>query len=330
MITVNNFDPRTEFYKYFDSLKDKYLDNESFLKKNNLNGFDSLKSKKDKFLFKNDQFYRFITEFHFVGKDDIVGAANKPQFDFHLSAVKGNKVPELKDSYLKFKVENYSKLTIENHIEIDPIYLMWIDQVKSYFLDLKDFASLYFGEIELSCKTPYEYYLFMNYELIKLRRRAKLIETLIQQNSSIVDVNKGAYSAIRCNKIDACGDPNRDSLIRIKNIGEIIIPEKVGKNEKKERKKGDPKNRNYQGVYAENYNPELFAEEICSVINMNFKIKIDSDSDIFSKNVVNRYFMFVDNNKIELDFSANHLTLPKVLSIIEFGELYKEYIELYN
>lgn len=332
MITVSNFDPREEFYKYFDFLKVIYLDNDSFIKNNNRKGSESLKSKKDKFLFKNDPFYRFITEFHFVEYDDIVGANNKQQIDLYLSGLKGNKVPELKDSYLKFGVENYGKLTNENHIEIDPIYLIWIEQVKIYFSELKDFAKLYFGEFNFSINSPYEFYLFMNNELIKLRRRAKLIETLYKMNPSIIEVNKGkkgAYYAIRCNKIDACGDPHRDSIYRIKDIGKITIPEK----EKKIKHKTEnfiPKNRKYKGMSAQYYNPEIFAEEICGVINVHFNINIISNLVANSKNRVNKYFMLVDNDMIELDLSANHLTLPKVLSIIEFGELYKEYIELYK
>lgn len=324
MVTVNNFDARSLFYEYFEFLNGKYLGNEWFLIDNNLKGNGNSKSKKFKLPFANDPIYKFLTDFHFVEPEDIVSVNEKN--------VSSNQiiVPNLKESYLKFDVKNYCISSDQNKTQIvDPFYLMWIEQVQGYFNDLNELATTYFernNDIRYihENSVPYKLFIHMNEKITKLKRRAKIIETLVNLNSSVVTLNKGKkgeYYAIRCNKIDDYGDIDRDTLIKINPvIGEVIVPEKSNVK----------RNRKYEGTSSKNYKPEIFADELFAILKPYFRSDFTTTSDPLNNTVVKRYFIYIDNNKVELDFSAEHLTLIKVLSILEFGELHKEFKEIYK
>ena len=324
MVRLNIYDPKEKLNTFLEYLNEEYISKyESIDKYSTTNG---------KFLFSNDPIYKFITQIHFAKKQDFDPNArpvsklikkdkeNKRVYDNRLIC------PALLDSYMKFEQHNYAKQKEnESPKYYDPFYLMWIEQIETYYAELRKLTELYFMNFDsntyynANCKSPIEYYIYFNEKIVRLRRLSTLIMTLVENNPSIFTPNQTEnYSYVRCNMIDDAGDILRNKLIKIDEVGQIQNPEK--ENYKKESSKKNVKFHIHTGIIADGFKPELFSKKLFEIIG-----KFEKNGHELTKDFLTTYSVNTKNNEmVELDFSSEKLTLPRILSILEFAELYKE------
>ncbi len=311
MIKLNNYNEKEALSKFYSFLNDKI----------EVKAKDSkfTMGKKGKLLFSNDPIFKFISQVHLASIKDYEQSKK----------ISANRIllPTLNESYLNFHSQNYLKSSdLNNDYTFDPFYLVWVKQIELYFKDLEELTTEYFdGTINDNSNRnqfrPVDFFMYFNRKIIKLKRRAQLINILLELNPSIVkqeikDSNKivkKIYTTVRCNWIDDCGDIDRNILMKVDDeLGNVET--------------GDKNSRDFTNITAVNFKPELYSRELFEIIlSLGFSGSFEYEN---RNNPI--YKIRIDDKKYDLDFSGTHLTLAKVLSLLEFDLIYKKFTEIYK
>lgn len=268
---------------------------------------------RNRLLFVNDQIFRFIAQPHLVRTIDFT--TNNKLTRIKKPIKDRVELPELNDSYLVYEPQNYFKESaLVTGYEMDPFYLIWVEQIELYFKELKVLTEEYFGRLQNdNLSKPIEYFAYFNSKIVKLKRRAQLINILLEANPSIVyqgnnKDKKKTYIQVRCNWIDDCGDIDRNILFR---VPEEIVDIPYHENSSKD----------YTNIIIEEYKIEMFSDRLMKIIrDCKLSCSIDSTSE---------YTKYYLNGK-ELDFTKPNISLAMYLSILEFEELYKRFNKIYK
>jgi len=339
MINANNYYEKEALQEFYSYLNQKIDALTSQNKKYIVAGKGKGKGN-DKLLFVNDPIFKFISQMHFVRQIDIDNSEkpNRKPSSKNKDSNRHLTLPKLKETYLQYEgKESYIKT---NEIEFDPFYVFWVEQINLYFQDLKLLTDEYFdlilfNGINTNKFKPVDYFIYFNEKIIKLKRRATLINILLESNPSIIyqlikedDLVRKAYISVRCNWIDDCGDIDRNILIK---VSEEFVENKIQLNVTDDIFKQIIKKEGLINLLSSNYHPLLFVQNLHEILGeFGFDVVLRNISNNPNNKNRKSLYLHIDGNDVEFNLTASNLTLTKVLSIMEFGHLYVIFKEIYN
>lgn len=338
MIKANNYNEKEalqEFYAYLNNkIHSLITGNKQYLVR---------EKGKGKLIFANDPIFKFISQPHLVRSIDIDSSIKTIKKSFIVSKNSTNtylSLPKLNDTYLNYTQDNY--VTTDNPQNgFDPFYFIWVEQIKSYFEDLKQLTDEYFDDkmssgIFQEKYSPIDYFIYFNGKIIKLKRRAALINILLESNPSIVnqivkekETIKKLYVSVRCNWIDDLGEIDRNILLK---VSDDLVEENLPTNVSIEEFNGFMKNKTLLEVLSNKFSTEMFSMNLFEVIKgAGLAVRYNYLPDTKNNGAQGKYnyYLLIEGREIGLNFLAAN-SLAKVLSILEFGQLYEIFKGKYN
>lgn len=285
-----------------------------------------MNKKTRRFMFSNESIFNFISQPHLSKPIDLKqeekGAQPKGLKKATYEDKEYIKFPEFNESYLNFEIQNLLK---ETDIEFDPFYYIWQKHINLYYEELTELTRDYFEGISHNLFPeigihPINIFVYYNKKVIKLERRARLIFALMGNNPSIVQLGKEnkrvIYNTLRCNWIDDNGDIDRNVRIQLGEIGEINVHK-------------DARNR-IQTLTAPDFNLSKRKKILSKVLKSEGWFTILEEPERDNNGINFEYSIIVNNKKFKLDFSKPHLTISRVLSLLEYSELSENFRKYYK
>jgi hypothetical protein len=294
-----------------EKLKEHYSQVNSYLDRYEMN------KKTRRFMFSNESIFNFISHPHLSKPGDLKhvdrGVEQKGIKKAAYEDKEYIKFPEFNESYLNYEIQNLLK---ETDIEFDPFYFIWQKQIELYYEELKELTKVYFegvssDEIQKLRLHPIDIFVYYNKKVVKLERRSKLIFALMGNNPSIVQLGKEnkrvIYNTLRCNWIDDNGDIDRNVRIQLGEIGEINVHKDAQKR--------------VLSITAPDFNLSKCKEILYKVLKSEGWFTLLEKSERDNNAIILEYAIIVNNEEFKLDFSKPHLTISRVLSLLEYSEL---------
>lgn len=337
MIKANNYNEKEALQEFYTYLNNKI---HTLISGNNKYLVGEKGNGKGKLIFANDPIFKFISQPHLVRSIDFDNTVKTNKKPFIVSKNSTNtylSLPKLNNTYLNYTQDNY--VTTDNpQYGFDPFYFIWVEQIRYYFEDLKQLTDEYFDDkmssgIFQEKYSPIDYFIYFNGKIIKLKRRAALINILLESNPSIVnqivkekETIKKLYVSVRCNWIDDLGEIDRNILLK---VSDDLVEENLPTNVSIEEFNGFMKNKTLLEVLSNKFSPEMFSMNLFEVIKgAGLAVSYNYLPDTQNIRKYN-YYLLIEGREIGLNFLAAN-SLAKVLSILEFGQLYEIFKGKYN
>lgn len=337
MIKANNYNEKEALQEFYTYLNNKI---HTLISGNNKYLVGEKGNGKGKLIFANDPIFKFISQPHLVRSIDFDNTVKTNKKPFIVSKNSTNtylSLPKLNNTYLNYTQDNY--VTTDNpQYGFDPFYFIWVEQIRYYFEDLKQLTDEYFDDkmssgIFQEKYSPIDYFIYFNGKIIKLKRRAALINILLESNPSIVnqivkekETIKKLYVSVRCNWIDDLGEIDRNILLK---VSDDLVEENLPTNVSIEEFNEYMKNKTLLEVLSNKFSPEMFSMNLFEVIKgAGLAVSYNYLPDTQNIRKYN-YYLLIEGREIGLNFLAAN-SLAKVLSILEFGQLYEIFKGKYN
>lgn len=317
-----------EDFKYLVlDVREKLLDHYSKLNLY-LNNGDYSKNKSKRYLFSNDTIFKFISHPHLSIRSNFKKEVNEDNKKGAKRQVAGNSgtfsLPEFNETYLNYEIQNFLK---EDGQEFDPFYYIWQKQIELYYEELNKLTREYFEGVSVEQFSkdklyPIDIFTYYNKKVVKLLRREQLIFALMGNSPSVVPqiirdkvdrtIIKTKYYSLRCNWIDDNGDIDRTIRISLNDIGRI----EINKNEKE----------GTEEILAPDFIPSMYHKQLCEALS-----EFGFFEAGYSSNGINGVnYIKVNDKTVELVFDNSRITFLRVLSLIEYLNLAKEFIHKYS